>query len=304
MKDLIKKASEECGFAACGITPAIRLDDEVIKLDNWLEKNYQAGMAYMKRNADLRVNPGLMLEGAKAVIVLLYNYYPAADTVPEKPYKISRYALGRDYHKVIRKRARQLIKILQDEIGEFEYRLCIDSAPVMEKALAQRAGLGWIGKNGCLINSRLGSFYFLAEIITDLEPEFDQPASDHCGKCRACLDACPTEAIVKPYVIDAGRCISYLTIEHKGDLPEKMRGGYREWIFGCDICQDVCPFNRFARPHNEKEFNPSPELLKMQTSDWDDLTEAEFDKLFEGSAVKRAGYRGLMRNIAFIRNQR
>jgi len=298
--DKIKALAGERGFAACGIARAERLNIEAERLRQWLDRGYNGGMTYMARHADLRIDPNELLPRAKSVISLAYNYFPGQLPSNRSKFVISKYALGRDYHKVIRGKLKRMIKGIEEIIPGVGVRACVDSAPIMEKTWAVRSGLGWLGKNGNIINRQKGSFFFLSELIVDAELGYDSPATDHCGSCRACLDACPTGAIVEPYVVDASRCISYLTIEHKGSLPTDMEKSYRGWIFGCDICQDVCPFNRFAAPHNEPDFGPRQEIFTKTNRQWRELTQDEFDTLFNGSAVKRTGFEGLVRNIDFV----
>jgi epoxyqueuosine reductase len=297
---LIKRLADELGFAYCGISRAGFLETEAFQLDLWLRRNMYGDMAYMADNFDMRVDPRLLMPEAKSVLSLMYNYYPQPTPAPKSKFIISKYAHGRDYHRVISKKLNRLIDRIQKELGEVSARACVDSAPVMEKAWAVRSGLGWIGKHTNLLTSRAGSFFFLSEILLDIELEYDRPTADHCGKCRRCIDACPTGAIVEPYVLDAAKCISYLTIELKEAIPKKLTGKYKGWVFGCDICQDVCPFNRFSKPHREPEFTPLAELFAMTDYEWRTLTEERYQKLFRGSAVKRAKYEGLMRNIRFV----
>ncbi len=297
---LIKRLAGKLGFAYCGISRAGFLETEASRLDLWLRQNMHGNMAYMANNFDMRVDPRRLMPEARSVLSLMCNYYPQPTPAPKSKFIISKYAYGRDYHRVISKKLNRLIDHIREELGEVNARACVDSAPVMEKAWAARSGMGWIGKHTNLLTSRAGSFFFLSEIFLDIELEYDRPAADYCGKCRRCIDACPTGAIVEPYVLDAARCISYLTIELKGAIPKELAGKYKGWIFGCDICQDVCPFNRFSRPNQEPEFAPSAELFAMIDDEWRTLTEERYKKLFRGSAVKRAKYKGLMRNIRFV----
>ncbi len=257
-------------------------------------------MGYMENHFDKRLDPTKLVEGSKSVVSLLLNYYPE-ETQVEGTYKISKYAYGQDYHHVIKSKLKQLHQFITEEIGEVHGRAFVDSAPVLDKAWAAKSGLGWIGKNSNLLTQQVGSFYFIAELIIDLELEYDSRVTDHCGTCTACLDACPTQAIVAPYVVDGSKCISYFTIELKDELPSEFQGKFDEWMFGCDVCQDVCPWNRFSKPHQEPLFNPKPELLSMTKKDWEEITEEVFRKVFQKSAVKRTKYTGLKRNIDFLK---
>lgn len=257
-------------------------------------------MSYMENHFDKRLDPRLLVDGSKSVISLLLNYYPSEQQNPES-YKISKYAYGEDYHFVIKDKLKSLLQFIQEEIGEVNGRVFVDSAPVLDKAWAAKSGLGWIGKNANLITQKVGSFYFIAELIIDLELEYDLPTTDHCGTCTACIDACPTQAIIQPYVVDGSKCISYYTIELKDNLPQEMKGQFEDWVFGCDVCQDVCPWNRFAKPHHELLFQPKPELLNFSKRDWEELTQETFAKVFKNSAVKRTKFEGLTRNINFLK---
>ena len=298
ISNLIKLSAKELGFAACGIAQAEHLEEDSGKFRDWLDHGYHASMAYMKRNIEKRLNPGLLNEWAQSVIVVLYNYYPDEEIIPDSTYKFSKYAFGKDYHVVMKDKLRLLVDAIEDEIGEITARVFVDSAPVLERAWARKTGLGWVGKNSCLINKKTGSFFFIGTIITNLKLTYDQvKIEDHCGSCTRCIDACPNHAIIAPGTIDAGRCISYLTIEHKGDLPEEHKDNLHSWVFGCDICQDVCPWNRFAKPHSEPAFLPQPKFLHMQNKDWESLDEDTFNELFKGTAVERTGYASLRRNI-------
>ena len=260
----------------------------------------QGEMHYMENHFDKRLDPRLLLDGAQSVISVLLNYFPEK-TQEEGTYKISRYAYGQDYHHVMKGKLRQLMEFIHEEIGEVSGRAFVDSAPVLDKAWAARAGLGWIGKNSNLLTQQVGSYYFIGELILDLELEYDTPTTDHCGSCTACLDACPTQAIVQPYVVDGSKCISYFTIELKNEIPNEVKGQFDDWIFGCDICQEVCPWNRFSKPHREPLFQPHPELLSMSKKDWEEITEEVFKTVFRNSAVKRTKYSGLKRNIEFLK---
>jgi epoxyqueuosine reductase len=296
---LIKARAAELGFTSCGVSRAEFLESEAPRLEEWLQRNMYGQMLYMADHFELRLDPRRYMPEAKSVVSLLYNYFREPET--ENPaYRISTYAYGMDYHRVIKKKLNALIESIRADIGDIAARSCVDTAPVMEKVWAARSGLGWIGKSANLIAKRAGSHHFLAELLLDIELEYDQPASDHCGTCRLCIDECPTGAIVEPYVLDASRCISYLTIELKTAIPEDMAGTYEDWIFGCDICMDICPFNRFATPHEDSAFKPAPDIFKMSVDDWRKLNPRRFEELFQGSAVKRAKYEGLMRNIRFL----
>ena len=259
-------------------------------------------MSYMENHFDKRLDPRLLVDGAKSVVSLLFNYYPDQLQNPDS-YKISKYAYGKDYHYVLRDKLRGLLEYIKEEIGEVSGRCFVDSAPVLDKAWAAKSGLGWIGKHSNLLSQKVGSFYFIAELIIDLDLEYDTPVTDHCGTCTACIDACPTEAITEPYVVDGSKCISYFTIELKDNIPNDVKGQFDDWMFGCDVCQDVCPWNRFSKPHNEPLFNPHPELLSMNKRDWGELTKETFNKVFKKSAVKRTKFSGLTRNINFLRNK-
>ena len=295
---LIKKSAKNLGFLSCGISKAEFLEEEAPRFEKWLNEQKHGQMAYMENHYDKRLDPRLLFPGAKSVVSLLLNYYTDEHQVEGAP-KISKYAYGTDYHFVIKEKLKQLFQILQEEIGEINGRVFVDSAPVMDKAWAGRSGLGWMGKNTNLINKKVGSFFFIAEMILDLKLDYDTPVTDHCGTCTACIDACPTEALT-PYNIDASRCISYLTIELKDQIPSEFQNKMDDWSFGCDICQDVCPWNRFSKPHSEPLFEPRSELLEFTKKDWEELTEATFDIIFKNSAVKRTRYRGLKRNLAFL----
>lgn len=288
------------GFLSCGISRADFLEQEAPRLENWLNKNYHGQMTYMENHFDKRLDPRLLVDGAKSVISLLLNYYPSEQQNQES-YKISKYAYGEDYHFVIKDKLKSLLQLIQEEIGEVNGRVFVDSAPVLDKAWAAKSGLGWVGKNSNLITQKVGSFYFIAELIIDLELEYDTPTTDHCGTCTACIDACPTQAIIQPYVVDGSKCISYFTIELKDNLPQEMKGHFEDWVFGCDVCQDVCPWNRFAKPHHEPLFQPKPELLNFSKRDWQELTKETFNKVFKNSAVKRTKFEGLLRNIEFVK---
>ena len=297
---LIKAEAKRLGFLLCGISKAGFLEEEAPRLENWLNQNHHGEMKYMENHFDKRLNPTLLVDDAKSVISLLLNYYPSEIQNPDS-YKISKYAYGQDYHFVIKEKLQELLQTIQTEIGEVSGRAFVDSAPVLDKAWAAKSGLGWIGKNSNLLTQQVGSFYFIAELIVDLDLEYDYAKTDHCGTCTACIDACPTEAIVSPYVVDGSKCISYFTIELKENIPQEMKGKMDDWIFGCDVCQDVCPWNRFSKSHNEPLFNPNSELLSMTKKDWEEITEDTFKKVFKNSAVKRTKLDGLKRNIKFLK---
>jgi len=298
---LIKTEARRLGFISCGISKAGFLEKEAPRLENWLNENMHGEMRYMENNFDKRLDPTKLVEGSKSVISLLLNYFPH-ETQREDSYKISKYSYGTDYHFVIKDKLKQLLQFMQDEIGEIDGRAFVDSAPIMDKAWAAKSGLGWIGKNSNLLTKQVGSFYFIAELIVDLELENDSAVTDHCGSCTACIDACPTQAIVGPYKVDGSKCISYFTIELKEALPTSVKGQFEDWMFGCDICQDVCPWNKFSKPHNEPLFNPHPKLLEMDKRDWEELTKETFDEIFKKSAVKRTKFEGLNRNIKFLKD--
>lgn len=302
---LIKATAANAGFSFCGISKAAKLDEEAIALEKWLSQHRHGKMQYMEKYFDMRIDPTLLMPGAKSVISLMYNYFTTNNPTEKSQFKISKYALGDDYHEVIKNKLRSLIEVLQHNIGDFHARIFVDSAPVLEKAWAKRSGIGWQGKNTNLINPKAGSFYFLAEIITDLEFAYDGPIKDYCGTCTACVDACPTDALHDPYFIDASKCISYLTIELKDALiPEKFKPQMEDWIFGCDICQDVCPWNRFSTQHAEQKFDPSEKLMGLKSDGWMEMTEEIFKEIFKHSAVKRTKFEGLKRNIDFVLNKR
>ena len=299
---IIKEEAKRLGFLSCGISKAAFLEDEASRLESWLNNNMHGQMSYMENHFDKRLDPRLLVDGARSVISLVLNYFPS-EFQNEDSYKISKYAYGEDYHFVIKDKLKELLQFIQTEIGEVNGRAFVDSAPVLDKAWAAKSGLGWIGKNSNLITQKVGSFYFIAELIIDLELEYDSPTTDHCGSCTACLDACPTEAIVAPYVVDGSKCISYFTIELKDNLPTEMKGKFDDWIFGCDVCQDVCPWNRFSKPHNEPRFQPNDEILQFSKSDWEEITQDTFQKVFKNSAVKRTKLSGLQRNISFLKGK-
>ena len=299
---LIKTEAKRLGFLSCGISKAEFLEEEAPRLERWLEKNMHGEMRYMENHFDKRLNPTKLVDDSKSVISLLLNYYPNQEQTSSS-YKLSKYAYGTDYHFVIKEKLKELLEFINNNIGEVSGRAFVDSAPVLDKVWAARSGLGWIGKHSNLLTQQVGSFYFVAELIVDLELEYDTPTTDHCGTCTACIDACPTEAIVEPYVVDGSKCISYFTIELKDNIPNEFKGQFDDWMFGCDVCQDVCPWNRFSKAHNEPLFNPHPELLSMTKKDWEEITQETFSKVFKKSAVKRTKYSGLTRNIKFLKEE-
>ena len=296
--EIIKKTAKNLGFLSCGISQAEFLEEEAPRLEKWLREERHGKMTYMENHFDKRLDPRLLVPGAKSVISLLLNYYTDKKQVEGTP-KISKYAFGTDYHFVIKDKLSKLFKAIQKHIGEINGRVFVDSAPVMDKVWASRSGLGWIGKNTNLISQKVGSFFFIAELILDVELEYDTPVTDHCGTCTACIDACPTDALT-PYNIDASKCISYLTIELKDQIPSEFQNKIGNWAFGCDVCQDVCPWNRFAKQHEEPLLKPKSEFLDLTRDDWEELTEVTFDTIFKNSAVKRTRYEGLMRNLSFL----
>lgn len=285
----------------CGVSKAEFLEEEAPRLEKWLNSNMHGNMSYMENHFDKRLDPRLLVDGAKSVVSLALNYFPEKIQTNDS-YKLSKYAYGEDYHFIIKWKLKELMKFIQTEIGEVGGRVFVDSAPVLDRAWAKKSGLGWIGKNTNLINKQAGSFFFIAELIIDLELEPDGPVKDYCGTCTACIDECPTNAIPEPYVVDGSKCISYLTIELKDEIiPKEFQGKMEDWMFGCDICQDVCPWNRFSTPHSEPLLNPKPQLLGLNKKDWEDLTEEVFRDLFKNSAVKRTKFKGLKRNIGFLK---
>ena len=296
----LKHHAKELGFTSVGISKAQHLDEEAPRLEAWLKQDMHGEMAYMEGYFDKRLDPRKLLPGTKTVVSLLFNYHnPTPPSDPEAP-RIAQYALGEDYHFVLKWKLKELLKWMKRDWGEVSCRVFVDSAPIMERAWAAKSGLGWIGKNSLLLNKHQGSYFFLAEMLLDVEIEPDAPVTDHCGSCTRCIDACPTDAIVKPYVVDGSKCISYFTIELRGAIPEPVQGHMEDWMFGCDICQEVCPWNRHAEPTVEPRFAPHPRLLDMTKADWLDLTEEVFKEVFKDSAVKRTGLAGLTRNIAFL----
>ncbi|OUU21598.1 MAG: tRNA epoxyqueuosine(34) reductase QueG [Flavobacteriaceae bacterium TMED48] len=296
----IKSAAKALGFLSCGISKADFLEDEAPRLEQWLNHGHHGSMSYMERHFDKRLDPRLLVPGAKSVVSLLLNYHTDKKQTDPKAPKISSYAYGTDYHFVIKEKLKELMQIIHREIGEVNGRVFVDSAPVMDKAWAAKSGLGWLGKNTNLISKQVGSFFFIAELIIDLELDYDAPVTDHCGSCTACIDACPTDALLQPYQIDGSKCISYLTIELKENIPTEFKGQMDNWAFGCDVCQTVCPWNRFAKPHSEPAFEPHEELLNLTKSEWQEMTSVIFNKVFKNSAVKRTKFEGLKRNIKFL----
>ena len=298
---IVKSEARRLGFDFVGISKATFLEEEAPRLENWLNQNMHGQMAYMTNHFDKRLDPRLLVDGAKSIISLLLNYYPAKENHLESDLKISKYAYGEDYHFVIKDKLKIFLETLNEQIGEIGGRVFVDSAPVMDKVWAKKSGLGWVGKNSNLINKQQGSFFFIAELIIDLELEYDGPVKDYCGTCTKCIDACPTDAIVNPYVVDGSKCISYFTIELKEQIPQEVKGKFGNWVFGCDICQDVCPWNRFSKPHQTPLFNANDNLKSLkETKDWLDITEEVFSKTFSKSAVKRTKLAGLKRNVDLL----
>ena len=298
---MIKAESSRLGFSYCGISKAEKLDQDAERLEQWLNKGRHGKMRYMENHFDLRVDPTKLLPGARSVISLLYNYYNDQTQLDKEEPKISKYAFGEDYHFVIKEKLYELLQTIQLQIGEVAGRVFVDSGPVLERTWAAKSGTGWVGKNGNLINKESGSFYFLAEIIVDLVLDYDGPIKDYCGTCSLCIDSCPTAAILPGKIVDASKCISYFTIELRDEIPAEVKGKFEGWMFGCDICQDVCPWNRFARQHDEQQFLPSAELLGMKNKDWEELTDEVFRKVFRDSPLKRPKFDGIKRNISFLR---
>lgn len=296
---LIKSKALSFGFQSCGISKADFLEEEAPRLEQWLKNNFHGEMRYMENHFDKRLDPRLLVEGSKSVISLSYNYFPE-ELQNNIDFKLAKYAYGEDYHDVIKEKLRTLVAELQDEIGEFAFRVFVDSAPVLEKAWAKKSGIGWVGKNSNLITKKNGSFYFLAEIICDLELIQDFEVTDHCGSCTKCIDACPTQAIVSDKIIDGSKCISYATIELKDQIPDFFKDKMEDWMFGCDICQDVCPWNRFSAPTLEEKFRPNSEIRNFTKQEWKDITQEIFSSVFKKSAVKRTKFNGLKRNLDFL----
>ncbi len=301
--EIVKQLAGDSGFDLCGISAVEYMAREAPLLEKWLRLKRHGEMHYMERNSEMRLDPGKLVPGARSVISLIHNYYPERDIFQHKKYRISKYAYGKDYHRVLRKKLKKLFSMLREKFGEINGRVFVDSAPVMERQWAARAGIGWLGKNTLLLNKTMGSFFFLAEIISDLELHPDIPVKDFCGSCTKCIDACPTDALT-PYQLDARRCISYLTIELKNEIPEEFIGKYQHWIFGCDICQEVCPWNRFSKPQDDPDFQPDGHLEKMNEKHWEEITDKEFEKFFTKSAVSRTNYKGLKRNITFLNRRK
>lgn len=300
--EFIKKEAKRLGFLDCGIAKADFLEEEAPRLEQWLKNDFHGKMHYMENHFDKRLDPRLLVDGAKSVISLSYNYFPEKKQNTDS-YKISKYAYGEDYHHVIKKKLKSLLQSINDEIGEVSGRCFVDSAPVLERAWAEKAGLGWNGKHSLLIQKQQGSFFFLAELIIDLELEYDQPTTtNHCGTCTKCIDACPTEAILPNNTVDGSKCISYFTIELKDNIPTEFKNHFEDWMFGCDICQDICPWNRFSNPHQEPLFHPKEEILQFSKRDWEEITQDTFKKVFQKSAVKRTKFAGLQRNINFLKD--
>jgi len=297
----IKKLALQYGFDYCGIAKAVVLDEDARRLESWLSQGFQGSMSYMENHFDLRINPARLVPGAKSVITLLKNYYPSVSQNENTP-KIAKYAFGKDYHEVIRAKLKEFLWVLQQQLGEINGRGFVDSAPVLERAWAVKSGMGWIGKNGNLINKQSGSFFFIATLIVDIGLEYDDSfAKDYCGTCRKCIEACPTDALLENKVVDGSKCISYFTIELKDLLlPETMKGKFGDWMFGCDICQDVCPWNRFSHPHQEADFHPIPEILNLSLPEWQSMSEESFKEIFKHSPLKRSKYQGIRRNLKFI----
>ncbi len=297
----IKNIIKPFGFDYCGIAKAEKLNEDARRLESWLQQGFHGDMHYMENHFDLRIDPCKLVPDAKSVITLMKNYYPSIKQKNNTP-KISKYAFGNDYHEVIKERLHELIVLMKEQIGEINGRGFVDSAPVLERSWAVKSGLGWIGKNGNLINKQSGSFYFIATLIVDIELEYDDPfAKDYCGTCTKCIDSCPTNAILPNKIINGSKCISYYTIELKDALiPNEMKGKFDNWMFGCDVCQDVCPWNRFSKPHQEKSFTPLPEILNLSNSEWEEITEESFKKIFHHSPLKRSKWKGIQRNIKFI----
>jgi epoxyqueuosine reductase len=301
---LIKQKASELGFSFCGISKAAFLEAEAPKLESWLKAGMNGQMGYMENHFDKRLDPRILVDGAKSVLSFLYNYYSPQKQLDTQAPKISKYAYGEDYHTVVKDKLKELLQYIQETIGDVGGRAFVDSAPILERAWAVKSGLGWMGKNANIIHQGKGSFFFLSELIIDLELNYDKPATDHCGTCTACIDACPTQAIVEPYKVDGSKCISYFTIELKDAIPSSMKGKLDNWMFGCDVCQDVCPWNRFALQHKEPKFLPNNEVLGMNKQEWIDITEAVFQQVFKKSPVKRTKYNGLKRNIDFLYNSK
>ena len=298
---LIKQEAKRLGFDSCGIAKAAFLEEEATNLEQWLSNGFHGKMQYMENYFDKRLDPRLLVNGAKSVISLSFNYFPI-ETQKEDTYKVAKYAFGEDYHHVLKSKLKELTFFINGTIGAVNGRAFVDSAPVLERVWAEKSGLGWRGKNSLLIQKNKGSYFFLAELILDIELDYDNPfVTDHCGNCTQCIDACPTEAILPNNTVDGSKCISYFTIELKDELPPSMKGKFEDWMFGCDICQDVCPWNRFSKSNLEPKFTPHPELMEMTKTDWEEITEDIFKIIFKKSAVKRSKFTGLERNITFLK---
>ncbi|MEZ8003312.1 MAG: tRNA epoxyqueuosine(34) reductase QueG [Patiriisocius sp.] len=296
----IKDQAKRLGFMSCGISKAGFLEQEAPRLEAWLNQNRHGQMQYMENHFDKRLDPTKLVEGSKSVISLLLNYYPQ-QLQRDDSYKISKYAYGTDYHFVIKDKLKELLHCIQEQVGDVHGRAFVDSAPVLDKAWAAKSGLGWIGKHSNLLSKQTGSFYFIAELIVDLDLDYDTPVTDHCGSCTACIDACPTQAIVEPYKVDGSKCISYFTIELKNEIPSSVSGQFDDWMFGCDVCQDVCPWNRFSKAHKEPLFDPHPDVLSNSKKDWEEITKEVFSEIFKKSPLKRTKFEGLRRNIEFLK---
>ena len=299
LSEIIKSEALSIGFLSCGISKAEFLSEEAPKLETWLKSGFNGEMSYMERNFDKRLDPRLLVPGCKSVISLLFNYHTEKKIKKDCEPKISSYAYGKDYHFVVKDKLKELLSRIKNLVGDVNGRVFVDSAPIMERAWAKKSGLGWIGKNTNLINKKVGSFFFIAELILDLELEYDQPTTDHCGSCTACIDSCPTNALATPYKMDATKCISYATIELKNNIPDSFKDNMRGWIFGCDICQDVCPWNKFSKNHSEPSFEDKKNVSDMSKKQWEDLTKEVFDEVFKDSPIQRTGYNGIKRNINF-----
>ncbi len=297
--DAVKRLSKQFGFIDCGISKADFLEEEASRLELWLQNKFHGEMHYLENYFDKRLDPRLLVPGAKTVVSLLFNYYPESKQNSDT-YKIAKYAYGEDYHTVLKDKCNELLDQLRSLVGHVEGRVFVDSAPILERAWAERSGIGWIGKHGLLINKKQGSYFFLAELVIDLECEPDGKIKDFCGTCTKCVDSCPTEAILPNKTLNASKCISYLTIELKNEMPIAFKDKMNDWMFGCDICQDVCPWNKFSSPHTEPRFMANGDLLSFNKADWEELSESSFQKVFSKSAVKRTKFKGLMRNIKFL----
>ena len=298
---IVKQIAQQLGFMACGISKADFLEEEAPRFESWLSQNYHGEMGYMARNFDKRLDPRKLVPGAKSVVSLLYNSFPSTTQSDKEAPKLARYAYGKDYHRVIKDKLFEFMHEIESKIGAVEGRVFVDSAPVLEKTWAAKSGLGWVGKNTNLIRKQNGSYFFIAELIIDIELAPDGAVTDHCGSCTACLDACPTDAFVAPYQLDASKCISYFTIELKDAIPTEVKGQFDNWAFGCDICQEVCPWNRFSTPHSEPAFEPNSALMQLKKDEWHEITEDVFNRLFEASAVQRTAFKGLKRNLEFLK---